>query len=152
MSFKKLTVLFTLLLIFMLASCGGDMRSWPYVDLDFDIDDVTCIYIDYLNRQDESMSFKCYSIQMEGFNSSVDFLETFHTNPRTINKNVSDFNRRISFYFILADKSVIDFKAYYYSGARTYFWYNDELRLFPADFGGCFLDFIERENTYFTFF
>lgn len=148
----KSKVLIALLTILTLTSCGTDMRDWPYVNLDFDVQGVDCVYIDYINRQDDSLSYKCYSNQTEAINNTYDFLESFHISEKVTSKDISDFNRKVAVYFVCSDYNIYDFKAYYYSGASTYFMYNDELRLFPADFGSTFSTFIEQNDSYFTFY
>lgn len=152
MRLSKYKVLSALLTILALTSCGTDMRDWPYVNLDFNVEEVNCIYIEYINRNDDSLSYKCYSNQIGAINDTYNFLESFHISEKVTSKDVSDFNRKVAVYFVCSDNSIYDFKAYYYSGASTYFMYNDELRLFPADFGSTFSTFIGQNGSYFTFY
>lgn len=144
--------LITLLIIPILASCGGNISSWPYVDLNFNVEDVSGIYIDYVNRKDSSLSYNSYTDQSEGISKVYKFLESFHINEKTTAKDLSDYNRKISIYFICENKTIYDFKAYYYSGATTYFMLNDEITLFTADFGSAFSNFMEQNNSYFSFY
>lgn len=142
----------TLLSAIFLASCGGDMKDWPYVNLDISIENASYVYIDYQNREDDSLSYQCYSNQVDTINGVHNYLESFHVSEKIYSKDVSDFNRKFTIYFVFDDNSIYDFKAYYYSGATTYFMYNDELRFFSADFGSSMNNYIERHTSEFTFY
>lgn len=77
MRLSKSKILITLLTIPILTSCGTDMRDWLYVDLSFNVDEANCIYIDYINRKDDSLSYKCYSHQIDAINILMIFLNLF---------------------------------------------------------------------------
>lgn len=109
------------------------------------------VYIDYVNRDRLSKYYECYSSQADTVAAVYNFIESFHVDENITSKNVSDYNRKICFYFLLNDNSIYDFKAYYFSGATTYFMHKDELRLFPADFGSGFLGFMERNDSGFIY-
>ena len=142
----------SVLAIPLLFSCGGDMRDWPYVNLEFNVEEAKTVFVDYVNRKDRSLSFRCYSSQTDAIVAISDFIESFHIEKNVTSKDVSDYNMKIAVYFVCDDQSVYDFKAYSYNGASNYFMYNDELRKFPADFEGTFLAYIERHSSSFTFF
>ena len=151
MRFSKFKQFTSSLIIPLLISCGVNMSDWPYVNLDFDVEDAKMVYIDYVNRDRLSKYYECYSSQAETVAAVYNFIESFHVSENITSKNVSDYNRKICFYFLLNDNRIYDFKAYYFSGATTYFMHKDELRLFPADFGSGFLGFMERNESNFIY-
>lgn len=144
--FQKSLMLLPVLL--PLASCGIDMRNWPYVDLSFSAADVNCVYIDYQNNLDDSKSAKYYSEKNEAIEGFYDLLENTHANPKTTSstKDLQNCDKKISIYFLL-DNDIYDFKAYV-QGLSTYLLYDDEIREFPADFESVFLLRIDDVSDY----
>lgn len=140
--------LMLLTVLFSLASCGTDMRNWPYIDLSFSTADVNCIYIDYQNNLDDSKSAKYYSEKDEAIEGFYNLLESTHANPKTTSstKSLQNCDKKISIYFLL-DNDIYDFKAYV-QGLSTFLLYEDEIREFPADFNSVFLLTINEVSDY----
>lgn len=141
--------LITLLLpVLTLSACGTDMRSWPYVDISMDVNDVSRIYIDYVSRRDESESGKYYIEDKAGIQATYEWIEGWHTNPDTCISDVSTYNELFCLYFLSENNEIEDFKAYIFSGGSTYFAQNGILRLFPADFESGVESFFEEQASY----
>ena len=146
----KFKVLIALLTIPILTSCGTDMRDWPYADLHFNVDEATAIYIDYFDKTESNKSIKYYSQEVIAIDEIYNLLTNTHVNPNITNstKEMQKYNKKISIYFLLND-DIYDFKAYI-CGLDTYFFYNDEIRVFPADFESGFFASIDNVVDYLT--
>jgi hypothetical protein len=110
MRFLKSKLLISFLIIPFLVSCGVDMRDWPYVNLEFNVEEAKSVYINYVNRNDDSLSYECCSNQIEAITDVYYFLESFHISEKVTSKDVSDFNRKISIYFICDNNCIYDFR------------------------------------------
>lgn len=133
-------------IIFLLFSCGIDMRDWPYVDLKIDCASIDSIYISHIDNNKGSSNSYFFTDEY-AIRSVYDFLESAHANPKTITKDLSDFDKKISFYFIDVDNKIFDFKVYIY-GITSYFSYDDSIRKFPADFESTFITLIDNLSDY----
>lgn len=136
-----------LLLLLSLSSCNQvNMDGWPYVDLPFEVDGMSTLYIDYDCRWDESKSGKYYTTDKEGIKDTYDWIEQLNTNPETCNEHVSSYSDRFCAYFLSENGVMNDFKAYCFNGP-SYFVYNDEIRYYPADFLSLVVDYIEHSSS-----
>lgn len=133
-------------MIFLLISCGTDMRDWPYVNLNFDCTSIDSIYISHIDKNKDSLNSYFFTDEY-AIHSIYDFIESAHANPETITKDLSDFDKKISFYFIDDDNKIFDFKVYIY-GITSYFSYDDLIRKFPADFESTFITLVDNLSDY----
>lgn len=115
-----------------LASCGKDMRNWPYCTLDFNVTKVKKLYIEFVQKDDSIIYEKYITTDTVSIQEMKATIERLHYNPKTISKDVSEYHQKVAVYFI-ADDFIYDFKNYNF-GLTNYFCFNDEIREFPADF------------------
>lgn len=142
---KKATTLFIVLLnclfLFMLYSCGGNMKGWPTLDLNLDIENYNEVSIEFnmlpFGRRNSEAHFYGASSDKEIINDIYNAVDGVLYSEKTYkNIDTEKFSENVIVKFTKGDE-VFVFKFYSYGVTNGYFIFdNGEIHKFHGDFVG----------------